>query len=159
MKKIPMQLITSLFCVAGAVFSSQLWANQVGSLGTLLGPGATDVYQVTCFTSATAPSQKPTHQLSFSIRSDTVNGAVMSVQALKYTSAGYAYSTNTSDPISGDGIFSPAALLTNGPDGDQVYNVTINHTAKFSAAYSLSYQCQDASGVQTGAKIQIMQNQ
>ena len=160
MNKNQLKLITSLLVAGSTLFSGQLWAHEeLGSLGILAGAGATDLYEVICFTDPTEPSQKPTHQLYTSIRNDTVNGAIMSAQTMKITAAGNVYSTNITDPTPGDANPSPAAILSNGPDGDQVYFVTVNHTAKFAANYLLSYHCQDAQGVHTGTDIQVMQNQ
>jgi len=118
--------------------------------GTLLGtvsPGATDLYQVTCGVDSA--------QLFAQIDDQGASGPIMSLQIFKGAKA-----VTTTDPIGGDGVYSPAVSITPPVGGGTgVYTVLVNHTAKALENYAFIYHCQSAAGDHTATSITRLQNQ
>jgi hypothetical protein len=171
MNKNQFNLLTLLLMIGHVFYSSQLYANElIGALGTLKGAGATDIYQVTCFTDTQAPSQLPSHQLYFTIRSDTSAGLALSAQAIRNLPApsNAPIGRNTTDNTGGDLIPSPDTFLSNptyngNPNyydaANVIYTLSVDHSANFSNPYMLTTYCQDAFGIAVGTVINNVQNQ
>jgi hypothetical protein len=123
---------------------------QTGGLGAAA--AATDYYQVTCSDDGAGPPA------SLSMRvldtSSAVVPPLLSVQVKRGTLL-----ANTTDPVDGDGAWSPLVAV-NGGGG--VYDVLVDKSAAGADAYTLDFHCvtgPDGSGEHTGTTITIRQNQ
>lgn len=118
---------------------------QTGSLGTEA--GATDVYLVTC-----ATGDDTTGRLELSVINVTASSPLLSAHLEKD-----GVSFTGTDPVSGDGNFSPLISLTGGDGG---YNLTIDKAGAGAANYSIDFHCKTGSGVHTGedTSIVLLQN-
>ncbi|WP_347986723.1 hypothetical protein [Methylomonas sp. AM2-LC] len=160
--KILASLVLALSSVSGQTFAH----NITGGLGIAPyngnnGASDTDLYQISCFTDTTEPSQQPTHKLYVNIINNSATAGALSAQAFQINSV-QPYSVNTTDLIGGDLTGSPDTYLVNPPsvgDGDKTYYIAVNHTNKVASNYLLTFHCLDASGVHTGTDIQSIQNQ
>jgi hypothetical protein len=108
-----------------------------GSLGAAT--GATDFYQVTCSDDKSGPPSYLVTSIESTISAATPR---ISVQARFNTSA-----SNATDPINGDGNYSPSGKVT---AGGGLYNVLIYKDGAGVQNYALEYHCLTATGVHTG---------
>lgn len=64
------------------------------------------------------------------------------------------HAISTTDPVSGDGNFSPAVSVRG---GNGVYLLLVNKTAAGARSFLVSYHCVTASEVHTGTDISVLQ--
>ncbi|MDE2388565.1 MAG: hypothetical protein KGN35_05710, partial [Betaproteobacteria bacterium] len=64
------------------------------------------------------------------------------------------HAINTTDPVSGDGNFSPEAKVHG---GNGVYQLLVNKTNAGARSFIVSYHCMTASNVHTGTEITVQQ--
>lgn len=155
---INMARLTAVVLVAG--YSNFAFAHaQDGTLGTLKGAGASDIYIVSCFKDAGEPSQLPTDHLSLNILNTTVGplNQLLSAQVVAVNSkTGLLVGGNTTDVTGGTSTGSPYITVA---AGEVNYTVLVDHNAKIAGSYTIDFHCQDASNVHTGTSIQTIQNQ
>jgi hypothetical protein len=115
--------------------------------GTTL--SATGLAAIACFDDG---SGEP-HQLFAQIRdlSEPVDGLLLNVQLLKGNKA-----TNSTDPISGDGEYSPGVVLEGGPG---IYYIMVNKTGPGPRAFDVVWHCETADNFHTGTSITVLQFQ
>lgn len=121
--------------------------DQTGGLLGTVSPGATDLYQVTCGVDSAL--------LFAQIDDQGPSGPIMSLQIFKGAKA-----VNTTDPIGGDGVYSPGVSLTPpAGSGAGTYTVLVNHTGQAAESYAFIYHCESAAGAHTATGIVRLQNQ
>ncbi|MFO1250652.1 MAG: hypothetical protein U1E77_05790 [Inhella sp.] len=98
--------------------------------------GATHYFGVIC----SQEGGNDTDHLFLELRTLTANGPLVSAQVIKDRIA-----TNTTDPISGDGFYSPATR-TRGGNGH--YTVLINKSGPGVVSFAVTAHCLDATGTQ-----------
>lgn len=108
--------------------------------------GATDYYWVNCTTGDANAAR-----LEVSIQSTTASSAKLSVQVQRKNIA-----ANATDPVGGDGVYSPTISVVG---GDGVYDVIVDKAGSGSVNYALEYHCKTGGGVHTGDDTTIEQNQ
>lgn len=106
-----------------------------------LGPdaGATDYFGVIC----SNESGEDTDHLFIQLRTETVGGPLVSVQARRGNVV-----TNTTDPVNGDAEFSAPTIT---PGGNGLYGVTVTKTGPGAVTFTLMVHCLNKNGdVHTG---------
>lgn len=78
-------------------------------------------------------------------------GLFVSMQVLKDNKI-----TNITDPVSGDGVASPSAILSAGSGS---YLISVNKTKAGTRLINVSYHCETKGGIHTGTDISLLQAQ
>ncbi|MCX8049497.1 MAG: hypothetical protein N3A55_07535 [Methylohalobius sp.] len=110
---------------------------------------ATDLADVIC----ADDGHGPTSYLFAQVRDDSppAPGLMVNLQVIKGSQA-----ANTTDPVSGDGVYSEPILL---PGGDGVYRMLANKTGPGRRVFSVIWHCMTSDHVHTGTEIQVRQVQ
>lgn len=142
-------ITASILAVAG--YAGMASAHTAGGVIDAAGnnASATDFASVYCYNDGEgAPAY-----LSIQIedQSAPVPGLLMTMMAAKGNQV-----ITTSDPVSRDGLFSPAVQLRG---GEGTYYITASKTAAGARLFTVSYHCMTSSGGHTGTDISAIQLQ
>ena len=97
---------------------------------------ATDYYVATC--SNDPATGTPTYQFGVALRTDS-GTPLVSVQVVHLNLSNYQYTAmNATDPVNGDGNYSPAVLF---PGGNGDYIVLVNKSGTGKVTYTLETGC------------------
>lgn len=142
---------TTIFTLAVLCFASVSHADDAGATMDPEGNIAsfTGYAQVTCFDNGNGP----TNHLVASVQDTSLpqNNLLVNLQIIKGASA-----ISTTDPVSGDGGFSPPVRLVG---GDGVYLMLVNKTGPGQRSFIVSYHCETADNAHTGTGIRVNQFQ
>lgn len=105
--------------------------------------------QVTCFNDGNGP----THRLVASVQDTSLPqvNLLVSLQIIKGVNA-----ISTTDPVSGDGAFSPEISVAG---GDGAYLLLVNKTGPGPRSFIVSYHCMTIDNAHTGTDIRVNQFQ
>ena len=120
-----------LMAVATSASQAHSFVFQLGQAA-----GATHFFGVIC----SGEGGNDTDHLFLELRTTTPNAPAVSAQVIKGPVA-----TNTTDPVGGDAVFSPASR-TRGGNG--LYQVLINKSGPGVVVFTLNAHCLDATGTQ-----------
>ena len=92
--------------------------------------------------SCTSTGSVPTDYLEASIRDDSPpqDGLLVNLQLI-HVGGNFNHAISTTDPVSGDGVFSPVVKLHG---GNGTYLLLVNKTAAGARKFLVSYHCQSA---------------
>lgn len=142
---------TTIFTLAVLCFASVSHADDAGATMDPEGNIAsfTGYAQVTCFDNGNGP----TNHLVASVQDTSLpqNNLLVNLQIIKGASA-----ISTTDPVSGDGVFSPPVRLVG---GDGVYLMLVNKTGPGQRSFIVSYHCETIDNAHTGTGIRVNQFQ
>lgn len=102
---------------------------------------------VTCFDDGNGAAD----HLAVSVKdtSPPVPGLMVNMQVIKGSRA-----ANTTDPVSGDGLFSPEVIVQG---GNGVYQILVNKTNAGTRTFQVSYHCITSTNAHTGTDITVNQ--
>ncbi|MBY0473970.1 MAG: hypothetical protein K2Q13_02780 [Nitrosomonas sp.] len=142
---------TTIFTLAVLCFASVSHAHDAGATMDPEGNIAsfTGYAQVTCFNDGNGP----VNRLVASVQDTSQPQAnlLVNLQIIKGASA-----ISTTDPISGDGAFSPEVSVAG---GEGVYLLLVNKTGPGPRSFIVSYHCMTADNAHTGTDIRVNQFQ
>ncbi len=141
--------VTALFCTVMLSHASVSNAHDAGATMDPNGSVAafTGYALVTCFNDGNGDAD----YLSASVKdqSPPQDGLLVNLQVIKGNHA-----ISTTDPVSGDGNFSPEVRVHG---GNGVYQLLVNKTRAGARSFLVSYHCVTASNVHTGTDITVQQ--
>lgn len=143
------KILRIIFCAAALGYAGVSSAHDAGATMDPIGNVAsfTGYALVTCFDDGNGPAD----YLMASIKDTSLpqDNLLVNLQIIKGDHA-----ISTTDPVSGDGNFSPTVSVHG---GNGVYLLLVNKTAAGARSFLVSYHCVTASEVHTGTDISVKQ--
>ncbi|MDO8895291.1 MAG: hypothetical protein Q7J23_06960 [Nitrosomonas sp.] len=143
------KILRIIFCAAALGYAGVSSAHDAGATMDPNGNVAsfTGYARVTCFDDGNGPAD----YLMASIKDTSLpqDNLLVNLQIIKGDQA-----ISTTDPVSGDGNFSPTVSVHG---GNGVYLLLVNKTAAGARSFLVSYHCVTASEVHTGTDISVKQ--
>ncbi len=137
-----------LFAIGyAAITSAHTAGGAIDAAGT--NASATDLATVSCYDDGDGATAYLFVQIED--QSAQVPGLLVSIQAYKGTQM-----TNSSDPVSGDGLAGPGAQLW---AGDGTYYISVSKTAAGARLFTITYHCMTSNNIHTGTDIGVLQAQ
>lgn len=141
--------VTALFCMVVLSHASVSSAHDAGATMDPSGTVATftGYALVTCFDDGNGPADN----LTASVKDTSLphENLLVNLQIIKGNRA-----ISTTDPVSGDGSFSPEVRVHG---GNGVYLLLVNKTSAGARSFLVSYHCITESGAHTGTDIVVQQ--